>query len=79
MKVVVQGYLNYFAINDNMKRVSSFVHWVRRILFRWLNRRSQKQSLTWEQFAVVLDRISFPTPKVMHNLFFTTSAFKTQC
>ena len=75
MKAVVRGYLNYFAINDNMKRIGMFVHEVRRILFKWLNRRSQCRSFTWEQFANVLKRAQFPTPKLQHNLFFTTSAF----
>jgi RNA-directed DNA polymerase len=79
MKAVVQGYLNYFAINDNMERVNAFVYGVRRILFKWLCRRSQKCSLTWDKFASILDRVQFPTPRLIHNLFFTTSAFKTQC
>ena len=79
MKAVVQGYLNYFAVNDNMDWVSAFIYWVRRILFKWLCRRGQKRSLTWDRFAAILDRISFPVPKLLHNLFFTSSAFKTQC
>jgi len=74
MKVVVKGYLNYFAINDNMKRVSMFVHEIEKLLFKWLNRRSQKRSFTWEQFSTILERISFPRPKLQHNLFFATSA-----
>jgi group II intron reverse transcriptase/maturase len=79
MKAVVQGYLNYFAINDNLSRVGSFVYWVRRILFKWLCRRSQRCTLTWNEFRSILDRVSFPVPKVQHNLFFSTSAFNTQC
>ncbi|MFN7835837.1 MAG: reverse transcriptase domain-containing protein [Burkholderiaceae bacterium] len=79
MRAVVQGYLNYFSINDNTDRVSAFVQIVRRILFKWLRRRSQKQVLTWERFAEILKLASFPNPKLLHNLFFTTSAFKTQC
>ena len=75
MKAVVRGYLNYFAINDNMKRVQMFVHMVQRILFKWLNRRSQKRSMNWEEFNVMLNKTNFPKPKLLHNLFFTTSAF----
>lgn len=79
MKAVVQGYLNYFAINDNMERVSTFVYWVKRILFKGLRRRSQKRDLDWGRFTSILERIAFPEPRVIHNLFFTTSAFKTRC
>jgi hypothetical protein len=79
MTAVVHGYMNYFAINDNMKRVGMFVHEVRGMLFKWLNRRSQRRSHSWERFAHVLERAKFPKAKLLHNLFFTPSAFKPQC
>lgn len=76
---VVQGYLNYFAINDNSRRINMFVKEVRCLLFKWLNRRSQKKNLTWEKFNSTLNRINFPQPKILHDLFFNSSAFKPQC
>lgn len=80
MKAVVRGYLNYFAINDNMKRIQMFVFKVRTILYKWLNRRSQKLSMNWGEFSEMLNKINFPKPKIQHNLFFTTSAFaKERC
>ena len=80
MKAVVRGYLNYFAINDNMKRVQMFVSMVHRILYKWLNRRSQKRSMNWEAFQQMLNKANFPKAKLQHNLFFTTSAFaKERC
>lgn len=75
MKAVVRGYLNYFAINDNIKRLQNFVQKVRIILFKWLNRRSQKKSLNWIEFNNMLKKSSFPEAKLQHNLFFTTSSF----
>ncbi len=79
MKAVVRGYMNYFAINDNMGRVGMFVAEVRKMLFKWLNRRSQRRSFQWLEFSKALERAQFPQAKLHHNLFFTTSAFKTQC
>jgi group II intron reverse transcriptase/maturase len=80
MKAVVQGYLNYFAINDNTRRTDMFVIAVKRMIFKWLNRRSQNQSLVWERYAQILERIQFPTARLRHNLFCTTSAFaRKQC
>lgn len=73
--LVVRGYLNYFSINDNMDRVTKFVEAVRRLLFKWLNRRSQRRSMNWEEFQRLLEREDFPVPVLRHNLFFTTSAF----
>jgi len=75
-KRIVNGYLEYFAINDNMKRISQFVHEVKSMMFKWLNRRSQKPSFNWKRFAEILDKVKFPKPYIRHNLFFNSSAFK---
>lgn len=76
MKRVTQGYLNYFAINDNQKRVSQFVEEIKRILFNHLNRRGQKRSMNWERFIRVLDKVKFPDNKPrLKNLFFESSAY----
>jgi len=66
----VVGYLNYFAINDNVRRINNYVYEVGRMLFKWLNRRSQKMSVNWEQFKRVLRANNFPKPEILHNLFF---------
>jgi RNA-directed DNA polymerase len=70
IKRVTQGYLNYFAVTDNEKRISQFVFEVKRMLFKWLNRRSNRRSFEWVRFAQILKRIAFPEPKVLKNPFF---------
>lgn len=77
VKRITQGYLNYFAVSDNSKRICQFVYEVKRILFKWLNRRSQRRSLTWEQFDQILRKISFPQARILHNLF--TDSRATVC
>jgi RNA-directed DNA polymerase len=69
VKRIVQGYLNYAAITDNSKRISQFLHVIRRMLFKWLNRRSQKRSFNWNEFNLVLKKIKFPVPKIQVNIF----------
>jgi group II intron reverse transcriptase/maturase len=70
VKRVVQGWLNYYAITDNQKRVSEFTCEVRRMLFKWLNRRSQKRSFEWEQFDRTLRKIGFPEAHILKDPFF---------
>jgi len=70
VKRVTQGYLNYFAINDNSRRVSQFVHEVKGTLFKYLNRRSQRRSLNWAQFQEILRKENFPEDRILRNLFF---------
>ncbi len=45
---IVKGYMNYFAVNDNRDRIGQFLAQVKRLLFRALNRRSEKRSFSWE-------------------------------
>ncbi len=70
VKSVVQGWLNYYAIKDNKKRVSAFTCEVKRMLFKWLNRRSQKRSLEWDQFSRILRKLAFPEGKILKDPFF---------
>jgi hypothetical protein len=34
------------------------------LLYKWLNRRSQRRSLTWAQLNRLLKRLAFPRPTV---------------
>ena len=70
MKRVTQGYLNYFAIKDNHKRISEFICEVERMLFKWMNRRSQRRSFEWKQFKQIQKRIAFPEARILKDPFF---------
>lgn len=76
VKQIVQGYLNYFAVNDNQRRVAQFVAEVKRILFKYLNRRGGKRKMVWTRFVRILEKIKFPDNKPrLKNLFFASSAY----
>ena len=72
---IVKGYMNYFAVNDNKHRIRLFLHAVKRLLFRALNRRSQKRSFNWERFQKILDLYGYPQPMVLVNLFFDSKCY----
>ena len=40
----VIGYLNYYAITDNAERCGYYAYRVKHILFKWLNRKSQRKA-----------------------------------
>ena len=65
----VRGHIQYYGVSFNHKAVGMFVHRVTKLLFKWLNRRSQRKSFNWEQFSKYLDRINFPKAKICHKLF----------
>jgi group II intron reverse transcriptase/maturase len=74
MTRVARGYLNYFAINDNERRVRQFTLEVKRTLFKYLNRRSQRRCLKWERLTQILNQVNFPEYIRTRNIFFTSRA-----
>lgn len=66
---VLDGYYNYYAITDNTPKCSEFYYRISRMLFYWLNRRSQKTSYTWPQFNDMLKVYPLHTPKVKFSIY----------
>jgi group II intron reverse transcriptase/maturase len=64
----VIGHLNYYAITDNSKRCKDYLYYTTRILFKWLNRKSQRKSYTWHEFGQILLWLNWPEPEIRNNL-----------
>lgn len=63
MKRKVRGHFNFFRAIGNLSSLWTFHKAVIEQLCKWLNRRSQRRSLTWEQLKRVLNAVAFPTPR----------------
>ena len=64
----VIGHLSYYAITDNLDRCSYYVYRTKQILFKWLNRKSQRKAYTWESFAQALAWAGWPKVRVRKDL-----------
>jgi group II intron reverse transcriptase/maturase len=64
----LQGHIQYYGVSGNSRGLSSYVYFAQRLLFTWLNRRSQKRSLTWKQFAAYIRRL-LPKAEILHKLY----------
>lgn len=62
---ILTGYYNYYGFAGNMDTLNKFDYAVRRIWFKWLNRRSQRNSFNWEQFQKMLKRYPLPQPRIL--------------
>jgi RNA-directed DNA polymerase len=58
----MRGHCNYFGVTDNSRALYRFEHAVYRLLFKGLNRRSQRRSFTWESFRRYCIRHPLPRP-----------------
>lgn len=67
----LRGHYQYYSVTDNTKEVKNFLDRTRWLLFKWLNRRSQKKSYTFDTFFNGLLR-TFPLlePSVKVSLFY---------
>ena len=66
MRVI--GHLSYYAITDNLKRCSYYDCRAKHILFKWLNRKSQRKAYTWEGFNQALAWGKWPELRVRKDL-----------
>lgn len=67
--VMLQGYYRYYGVSFNTPSLRTFEYRVLRILFKWLNRRSQRKSFSWDKFRLFINRNPLPRIKVYHALF----------
>lgn len=65
----LRGYFNYYAVTDNIDNVAAYRLHVVRLLFKWLNRRSQRKSYNWHEFSDLLKRVPIVAPKLKHSLY----------
>jgi RNA-directed DNA polymerase len=67
VKTKLRGYYNYYGIRGNSAGLMRFFHRAIRILWKWLNRRSQKRSYTWEGFHDLLEHFHVPQPRIVQQ------------
>jgi group II intron reverse transcriptase/maturase len=64
----LQGHLAYYGVSGNSRSLRAYVYCLCRLLFKWLNRRSQRKSIDWARFSRVLKR-GLPPVRIVHNLY----------
>jgi RNA-directed DNA polymerase len=62
---VVTGHCAYYGVPGNYPALNAFRYHITTAWYRLLNRRSQKQSVTWEQMARVAQNY-LPQPRITH-------------
>jgi len=60
-----RGYYHDYGVNGNSASLREFFTCARRILFQWLNRRSQRRSYTWTGFRDLLHHFRVERPRIV--------------
>ncbi len=67
-RVKLIGHYNYYGITHNSRMIATYYDRVGELLYKWLNRRSQRKSVTWESFNKYLKLNPLPKPRITHRL-----------
>ena len=63
----LRGHYNYYGVTPNSKSLQLFWENVKRIWFKWLNRRSRTRHLDWQKFNALLRRYPLEVPRIYHS------------
>ena len=61
----LRGYYNYYGVIGNYASLNQFFKQAMRILYKWLNRRSQRRSYNWQTFAELLEHFAVEQPRIV--------------
>ncbi|MCL1790318.1 MAG: reverse transcriptase domain-containing protein [Peptococcaceae bacterium] len=65
----LRGHYQYYGITDNSVSLNTYFYQTTRLLFKWLNRRSQKRSYTWEGFKELLKIFPLVQPRIRVSIY----------
>jgi len=62
----LRGYYNHYGVRGNFDSIDDFFYHVTRMLYRLLNRRSQRRSYNWKGFAELIKVFKLERPHICH-------------
>ena len=65
----LHGHCNYFGVSDNNRALYRFEQEAHNLLFKGLNRRSQRRSFTWKSFLRYEAQYPLPRPGRIVSLY----------
>ena len=69
LKAKLTGHYQYYGVSGNMRGIARFYHFTLGLVLKWLNRRSQRHSFSWDGFRTYLGHYPLPKPRIVHNLY----------
>jgi group II intron reverse transcriptase/maturase len=67
LRAKLQGTWNYYGLIGNYRRMKLTYEESRRTLYKWLNRRSQRPSMSWRAVDRLMERFQIPRPRIVEN------------
>ena len=65
----LRGHYQYYGITGNVDSIANFLFHTQKMLFKWLNRRSQRKSYSWDGFNELLKVFPLVRPRVYFKMY----------
>lgn len=69
LKSKLIGHYNYFGVSGNYHCLKQFYNMIFSLVFKWINRRSQKKSMSFEVYCNYLQYNPLPMPRICYALY----------
>jgi RNA-directed DNA polymerase len=67
LKAKLRGHYAYYGVSFNIAGLQRFYECTRELIFKWLNRCSQRRRWNWERFSLYEKRYPLPRPRIVHD------------
>lgn len=65
----LRGHYHYYGVTDNTKMIRRFYYEIEKLLYKWLNRRSQRNSYNFDKFRMMLKYYPLEKPQIFVNIY----------
>ena len=65
----VKGHYQYYGVTGNSRRLNAFRDGAQKLWWKWLNRRSQRSNMTWQNFDLLKKAYRLPFAVVVHSIY----------
>ena len=65
----LRGHYQYYGVSGNFPALKRYYQMAMRLALKWINRRSQKNSMNWKEFQRYMQIFPLPKPRICHDLY----------
>jgi len=69
LRAKLRGHFQYYGVSENYDGIMRFYKFTIRMVRKWMNRRSQKRKMSWDNFTEYLEHYPLPKPKIVHRFY----------
>ena len=67
LNMKLRGYYNYYGVVGNIQRISKYFNMIMGLLYKWLNRRSQRRSYNYKGFKELREHFKVLKPRIVEK------------